>query len=191
MRVIPILKWKVIVVVALVIAAASAVTAPVLLAQAPAGQESGASEDSSVIDAATEVEIQRRFNELRREILDDRADSIGWWLSGIALLLAVLVLIFGFAGYLVFMRLRNVEEEVRRNVERARVHAEEAGQLAEENSGLWRGSGRAVARHGRRRIGVCGERRSARNSVVYQVEPALQPSRRPANWKKKDDLTNR
>ncbi len=135
MRVIPILKWKVIVVVALVIAAASAVTAPVLLAQAPAGQESGASEDSSVIDAATEVEIQRRFNELRREILDDRADSIGWWLSGIALLLAVLVLIFGFAGYLVFMRLRNVEEEVRRNVERARVHAEEAGQLAEEIRG--------------------------------------------------------
>jgi len=136
MRGIPILKWKIIVVVVLVIAATSAVTAPsVLLAQASTGQESGASEDSSVIDAATEVEIQRRFNELRREILDDRADSIGWWLSGIALLLAVLVLIFGFAGYLVFRRLWNVEEEVRRNVERARVHAEEVGRLAEEIRG--------------------------------------------------------
>ena len=123
-------------VLALAVSAASVVTAPsVLLAQESTGQESGTSEDSSVIDAAAEVEIQRRFNELRREILDDRADSIGWWLSGIALLLALLVLILGFAGYFGFRRLRNVEEEVRRSVEQARVHVEEAGKLAEEIRG--------------------------------------------------------
>ncbi len=136
MRVFSKLKWKFTVVVMLVMAAASIVTAPsVLLAQAATGQESSASEDSSVIDDATEVEIQRRFNELRREILDDRADSIGWWLSGIALLLALLVLIFGFTGYLVFRRLQLVEEEVRRQVEQARAHVEEAGKLAEEIRG--------------------------------------------------------
>lgn len=135
------LKWKVMVVLALAVlalavSAASVVTAPsLLLAQESTDQESGTSEDSSVIDAAVEVEIQRRFNELRREILDDRADSIGWWLSGIALLLALLVLILGFAGYLGFRRLRNVEEEVRRSVEQARVHVEEAGKLAEEIRG--------------------------------------------------------
>lgn len=130
------LKWKFTVVVVLVLAAASVVTVPsALLAQASTGQETGATEDSSVIDDATEVEIQRRFNELRREILDDRADSIGWWLSGIALLLALLVLIFGFAGYLVFRRLQLVEEEVLLSVEQARVHVEEAGKLAEEIRG--------------------------------------------------------
>ena len=139
MRITPILKWKVIVAAVLVIAAASVLTAPsVLLAQATTGQEGEASEDGAAIDDATEVEIQRRFNELRREILDDRADSIGWWLSGIALLLVLLVLFFGFAGYLVFRRLRDVEEEVRHNVEQARVHAEEAGKLADEIRGYGR-----------------------------------------------------
>ena len=46
-------------------------------ARSPSGQEDVAQEDSTGIDAATEVEIRRRFNELRREILDDRADAIG------------------------------------------------------------------------------------------------------------------
>ncbi len=118
------------------IAAAVVLTAPpAMLAQAPTGQQGGTTEESSVVDAATEVEIQRRFNELRREILDDRADSIGWWLSGIALLLAVLVLLVGLGAYLAFRRLRDIEDAVLRSVEQARVHAEEAGKLAEEIRG--------------------------------------------------------
>ena len=103
-----------------------------LIAQAPSGEENEASADTTGIDAATEVEIQRRFNELRREILDDRADSIGWWLAGIALVLAVLLLLIGVAGYLGLRKLRESEEEVRRSVEQVRAHAREARKFVEE-----------------------------------------------------------
>ena len=133
MRVNLILKSTLVFVAAMAIAAAAVFTAPTaVLAQAGTGQQGSSSENGSVVDAATEVEIQRRFNELRREILDDRANSIGWWLSGIALMLAVLVLFVGLAAYFAFRRLRDIEEDVRRSVEQARVHAEEAGKLAEE-----------------------------------------------------------
>ncbi len=136
MRIMPILKWNLVVAMALVIAAAVIFAGPVaLLAQAPEGEGSGASEESSLMDAATEVEIQRQFNELRREILDDRADSVGWWLTGIAVLFTLFVLFLGFAGYLALGRLREIEEAVRGNVETARGHAEEAGRLAEEIRG--------------------------------------------------------
>ena len=131
-----ILKSTLVFVAVMAIAAAAVLTVPtVVLAQAPTGQQGSSSEDGSVVDAATEVEIQRRFNELRREILDDRADSIGWWLSGIALLLTVLVLFVGLGAYFAFRRLRDIEEAVRRSVEQARVHAEEAAKLAEEIRG--------------------------------------------------------
>lgn len=123
-------------VAAMAISATVILTAPkAIWAQAPTGHQGSTVEDSSVVDAATEVEIQRRFNELRRELLDDRADSIGWWLSGIALLLAVLVLVIGLAAYLAFRRLREIEEAVLFSVEQARVHADEAGKLAEEIRG--------------------------------------------------------
>ena len=121
---------------ALAIAAAVILAAPTALSgQAPVGRDGGASEESSAIDVATEVEIQRQFNELRREILDDRADSVGWWLTGIALLLALMVILLGFAGYLALRRLREIEEALRENVRAARGHAEEAGRLAEEIRG--------------------------------------------------------
>lgn len=136
MRIMPVLKWTIIVSVTLGIAAAALLTAPAaILAQAPTGQQGSTSEDSSVVDGATEVEIQRQFNELRREILDDRADSVGWWLTGIALLLTLFALALGSAGYLALRRLREIEEAVRGNVEAARGHAEEAGRLAEEIRG--------------------------------------------------------
>lgn len=136
MRVNLILKSTLVFVAAMAISATAVFAAhPAVFAQAPTGQQGSSSGNGSVVDAATEVEIQRRFNELRREILDDRADSIGRWLSGIALLLAVLVLFVGLAAYFAFRRLREIEEAMRRSVEQARVHAEEAGKLAEEIRG--------------------------------------------------------
>ncbi len=105
------------------------------IAQVPTGQVNVAPAEETGIDEDTEVDIQRRFNELRREILDDRADAIGWWLSGIALFLSVLVLLIAVAGYLGFRKLREIEEEARRNVEVARMHAEEAFKFVEEIRG--------------------------------------------------------
>ncbi len=135
MRIIRNLKWNLI--LALAIAAAVILAGPTTLSgQAPAGQDGGAPEESSPLDAATEVEIQRQFNELRREILDDRADLVGWWLTGIAVLLTLFALALGSAGYLAFRRLGDIEEAIRGNVEAARGHAEEAGRLAEEIRGF-------------------------------------------------------
>lgn len=107
-----------------------------LLGQAPTGQESGVSIDNSEIDGAAEVEIHRRFNELRREILDDRADAIGWWLGGIALFLTMMAILIAFASYLGLRRLREIEAGVRRSAEQAREYAEEASNFVEEIRGF-------------------------------------------------------
>ncbi len=106
-----------------------------ILGQTPAGQEESADGSAPAVDAAADVEIQRRFNELRREMLDDRAGTIEWWLTGMALFLAVLVSISAAFGYIVTRRLQAVELEVRGMVEHARAYAAEAGKFAEEARG--------------------------------------------------------
>ncbi len=100
--------------------------APSVLAQAPAGEEVAG------IDEAAEVEIEQRFNELRREVLDDRADAIGWWLSGVALLLTVLAIGVAAGGYLGIKRLQEIAAEAGESVERARGYAEEARGMVDE-----------------------------------------------------------
>lgn len=106
-----------------------------VLAQTPAGEQESADEDNSGVDAATEVEIQRRFNELRREMLDDRAGTIEWWMTGMALFLAVLVSVAAVFGYIVIRRLQAFELEMRGGVEHARAYAAEAAKFAEEARG--------------------------------------------------------
>ncbi len=106
-----------------------------VLAQTPAGQEESADDSVPAVDAATEVEIQRRFNELRREALEDRAGTIEWWLTGIALFLAALVSIAAAFGYIVIRRLQAFEREMRGMVEHARAYAAEAAKFAEEARG--------------------------------------------------------
>ena len=63
--------------------------------------------------AATEVEIQQRFNELRGELLDDRSDTVEWWLTATA----IFVTLFGVGavllGYISFNRLREIAEEAK------------------------------------------------------------------------------
>ena len=61
---------------------------------APAIQEEPAPEALPTVEGAetadhtaVDVEIQRRFNDLRRELLDDKADTINWWLNIILIVL--------------------------------------------------------------------------------------------------------
>lgn len=61
-------------------------------------------------ESALSVEIERRFNELEREYLDDRADYIDMWLNVVAIVLtffAVVIAISGFIGFREFRRLRD------------------------------------------------------------------------------------
>ena len=122
-------KWRGIVLTATVFCMALAVGfvgTPSSLAQAPDAEEVLANEE------ATEVEIERRFIELRREVLDDRADALDWWLSGIALLLAILAIGVAAGGYLGVRILQEILAEARGSVETARGYAEEARKMVDE-----------------------------------------------------------
>lgn len=122
-------KWRGIVLTATVFCMALAVGlvgTPSSLAQAPDAEEVLANEE------ATEVEIERRFIELRREVLDDRADALDWWLSGIALLLTILAIGVAAGGYLGVRMLQDISAEARGSVETARGYAEEARKMVDE-----------------------------------------------------------
>ena len=98
------------------------------LANAPSQRQPAAAPEAARPDAA-EVEISRRFNDLRRELLDSRAKTVDWWLTATAILLTLLGIIAVAAGYLGFKRFREIETEARGNMESSRRHAEEAGNL--------------------------------------------------------------
>lgn len=76
--------------------------------------------------AATEVEIQRRFNELRSELLDDRSDTVEWWLTATA----IFVTLFGVGavliGYLAYSRFGEIEREAKESAKKVQKAAEEA-----------------------------------------------------------------
>ena len=88
------------------------------------------------LDAATDIKIQRRFNELRSELLDDRADSINWWLNVVLIVLgfmAVVIPIVGVVSWLVARaQFRQIETEARENVATSKQHTEDARSLVRE-----------------------------------------------------------
>lgn len=122
-------NWRGIVLTAAVLALVLAIGfagAKSSLAQAPDAEEIHANE------GVPEVEIERRFNEMRREVLDDRADALNWWLSGVALLLTVLVIGVAAGGYLGVRKLQAISTEARESVETARGYTEEARKIVDE-----------------------------------------------------------
>ncbi len=122
--------WAVVVVmvVAAMAIAATVTRGPAILSaqtvDAPAVQGADATATT------TEVEIQRRFNELRSELLDDRADTINWWLAATAIFLTLIgvvtPLVGAIAAYIGFNRFRSIEVEARQSAEQARKSAAEA-----------------------------------------------------------------
>ena len=84
------------------------------------------------LDAATAVEIQRRFNELRSELLEGREKTVDWWLTATVIFLTLLGIVAVLAGYLSFRRFREIETEARENIATSKQHAEDARSLVEE-----------------------------------------------------------
>ena len=78
------------------------------------------------IERLIEVDSQRRFNELRRELLDDRADTISWWLVFMTVVLGFFALVAVGGGYIGFSRFREIETEAKEAVGRAGSAAERA-----------------------------------------------------------------
>ena len=99
---------------------------------APSQWQPAAAPETADPNVAADTEISRRFNDLRRELLDGRAKIVDWWLAATAIFLTLLGIIALVAGYLGFRRFREIEAEARGNVESSRKHAEEAQNLVDE-----------------------------------------------------------
>ena len=90
--------------------------------------------------AAADVENERRFNELRRELLDDwakvideRAKMIDWWLVVIAIFLTFLAIIVPIialiGGRFSFKKFNEIKDEAQRYVEEIKARRDEADSL--------------------------------------------------------------
>ena len=98
----------------------------------PLQQQPVAVPEAADLDAAVDIAISPRFNELRRELLDYRVKTVDWWLAATAIFLTLLGIVAVAAGYLGFKRFREIEAEALRNVESSRKYAEEAWNLVGE-----------------------------------------------------------
>ena len=80
-----------------------------------------------------DVEIDRRFNELRRELLDDRAKSLDWWLAATAIFLTFLAIIIPIAAFIgarfSFKKFNEIKEEAQGYVEDIKKRRKEAYSL--------------------------------------------------------------
>lgn len=79
----------------------------------PTVEEKGTEDNAS-------VDVQRRFNDLRRELLDYRAETINWRLAATAIFLAFFGIVVVLGGYFGFSRFREIEAEAKRYAEEAR-----------------------------------------------------------------------
>ena len=66
------------------------------------------SDTTEKADQSADVEIQRLFNELRKEYLDDHSEYIDMWLAVIALVLTFFAVVIAIAGYIGFREFRRL-----------------------------------------------------------------------------------
>lgn len=86
--------------------------------------------EAPTLDDATAVDIDRRFNELRREVLDDRARDVDWWLEATAIFLTLFAVVVAIAGFVSFKRFREIEVDARQSVKDAKRSSETAAEHA-------------------------------------------------------------
>ena len=77
---------------------------------------------------AADPDIERRFNDLRREFLDDRSKQVDWWLAATAIFLTLISVLGVLGGYFGFRRFHEIEAEVRENANKVRENAEKSRQ---------------------------------------------------------------
>ena len=70
------------------------------------------------IERLIEVESQRRFNELRSKRLDDRAETINWWLGFMTVALGFFAIVAVVGGYLGFNSFRELKIETKERVDK-------------------------------------------------------------------------
>ena len=91
--------------------------------------------DDGSATSAADVELDRRLNELRRELLDKRAESINWWLAVMAIVLTFFGIVAVVAGYISFERFGELEKETRNRVEQLVDKIKDLADEAEADAG--------------------------------------------------------
>ena len=80
----------------------------------------------------TENEKQQVIIELRREILDSRANTINRWLTVVAIVLGFFAVVVTIAGILGYSSFQEIKTEARSSVKEMKVHLETANQLVDK-----------------------------------------------------------
>ena len=76
------------------------------------------------IPAEVEVEIQRHFNELRREVLDDQASHLKRWISFITAGFTALGIFAGIIGYIEFTQIEEFEIKAENQLQKIKSKTE-------------------------------------------------------------------
>lgn len=102
----------------------------------PVDDEVDIPESASSVHAVSDVESQRQLNDLRREYLDGRSDSINQWLVVIGLVLAffavAIPIVTGIAAYVAYREFQSIESEAAEHLNEARKYANEASQYLKD-----------------------------------------------------------
>ena len=127
--------WTIVVVLAFAAIGVAGQTTPTLQNPTPpAAQEKPTSptvEEKRTGDNAS-VDVQRRFNDLRRELLDYRAETINWWLAATAIFLTFFGIVVVLGGYFGFGRFREIEAEVKKYAEEIKELNKQAKEDAQQ-----------------------------------------------------------
>ena len=81
------------------------------------------------IDPADKIELQQLFNDLRKEYLDARSESVNWWLQFIAIILTFFAVVIAIAGYIGFREFRRLRDEASQHVAAIRQDRVESNEL--------------------------------------------------------------
>ena len=102
----------------------------------PVDDEANVEERASSVDAVSDIENQRRINDLRSEYLDDRAASLNQWLVVIGLVLAffavAIPVVTGIAAYVAYTQFQSIESEAQESLKEAKQYANEAAIYLQE-----------------------------------------------------------
>lgn len=97
-------------------------------------EQTSTPDKSTEPDSATESTLQQQIDQLKREYVEARANSINWWLRVIGILLAFIGVIGIIIGYLAFERFENLEATAKEHLQEILKHRRKAEEILREDT---------------------------------------------------------
>ena len=103
----------------------------------PSSSEAGAvtSFGADTVSPGIDASLERRFNEVKRELLEQREKSIDRWLAVVGLVLTFFAIVIAIAGLWAYRSFRSIEAEAKKSAAASRAHEEKARGLVKEITG--------------------------------------------------------